>query len=118
MTSQHDVDVASITVDRASHVEITFTDDKVCRFELEELRAACPCAACRTTRDQGNVAWPPPGRPAPNLAIADAHLVGAYGLGVTWSDGHATGIYPFDALRRWCDRESYDSDWPGSGVRD
>jgi DUF971 family protein len=98
-----DVDIANITVDRASHVEVTFEDGKVCRFELADLRSVCPCAACRNARDHGRVAWPPPGQPPPQLAIADAHLVGAYGLGVTWSDGHSTGIYPFTALRRWCD---------------
>jgi DUF971 family protein len=103
MPGQDDVDVANITVDRASHVEVTFTDDKVCRFELEELRKACPCAACRGARDHGQVSWPPPGRPAPELAITDAQLVGAYGLGVLWSDGHSTGIYPFQSLRRWCE---------------
>jgi DUF971 family protein len=37
------------------------------------------------------------------LAIADAQLVGAWGLGLTWSDGHSTGIYPFESLRHWCD---------------
>jgi DUF971 family protein len=26
-------------------------------------------------------------------------LVGAYGLRVTWSDGHSTGIFPWDRLR-------------------
>lgn len=97
------IDVANITVDRASHVEVTFEDGKVCRFELADLRSACPCAACRNARDHGRVPWPPAGDAAPELAIADAHLVGAYGLGVTWSDGHSTGIYPFSSLRRWCD---------------
>jgi DUF971 family protein len=95
-------DVANITVERASHVEVTFEDGKVCRFELEELRIACPCAACRNARDRGTAAWSPLG-PRPELAIVDAHLVGAYGLGVSWSDGHSTGIYAFTALRRWCD---------------
>jgi ATP-binding protein involved in chromosome partitioning len=28
-----------------------------------------------------------------------AALVGAYGLRITWSDGHGTGIYPFERLR-------------------
>jgi DUF971 family protein len=37
------------------------------------------------------------------LRIEEAELVGAWGLSVTWNDGHATGIYPWDALRRWCD---------------
>jgi DUF971 family protein len=95
-------DVANITVDRASHVEVTFEDGKLCRFGLQELRMACPCAACRNARDNGKVVWPPPGA-QPELAVADAQLVGAYGLGVQWTDGHSTGIYPFTALRRWCD---------------
>jgi len=95
------VDVATITVDRDSHVEVTFDDGKVCRFDLEELRLACPCAACRTARDRGEEAWFARGLPT-GLAIADAHLVG-YALGVTWSDGHSTGIYPLVSLRRWCE---------------
>jgi DUF971 family protein len=95
-------DVAAITVDRDSHVEITFADGTVCRFELIDLRQGCPCAGCRNARDQGRAPWTPrPGGPA--LAIADAELVGAWGLGITWHDGHSTGIYPFELLRRWCD---------------
>jgi len=27
------------------------------------------------------------------------HLVGAYGLRVTWGDGHSTGIFPWQRLR-------------------
>jgi uncharacterized protein YhfF/DUF971 family protein len=99
---QPPVDIASITVDRDSHVEVTFDDGKVCRFSLEELRRACPCAECRTDRDRGVQARLTDDQPMV-LAIADAHLVGAYGLGVTWSDGHSTGIYPFVSLRRWCE---------------
>lgn len=95
-------DVAAITVDKDSHVEVTFADGTVCRFELADLRIACPCAGCRNAREQGRQPWAPTaGRPP--LAVADAELVGAWGLGVTWNDGHSTGIYPFESLRRWCD---------------
>ncbi|MGH9118193.1 MAG: DUF971 domain-containing protein [Acidimicrobiales bacterium] len=94
-------DVASITVDRDSHVEVTFADGRACRYELVELRMACPCAGCRNAREQGREPWRPAvGRP---LAIADAELIGAWGLRITWSDGHSTGIYPFESLRRWCE---------------
>ena len=44
------------------------------------------------------------GRPsaAPHeLALSDAQLVGAWGLGITWDDGHSTGIYPFESLHAW-----------------
>ena len=104
MTTSPEIDVAAITVDKDSHVEVTFADDRTCRFELVELRVACPCASCRSIRDRGRASWPPPGRdPDVELGITDAHLVGAWGLGITWSDGHSTGIYPFESLRRWCE---------------
>jgi len=94
-------DVATITVDRTSHVEVAFADGMVCRFGLNDLRLACPCAACGLARDRGLAPWPPDDHHAATLAIANAKLVG-YGLSVTWSDGHSTGIYAFSALRRWC----------------
>lgn len=94
--------VTGIDVDRQHSVTITFDDGAVCRFELAELRAACPCATCRSFRDRGEPSWPRPG-PSTELAIADAELVGAWGISFTWSDGHATGIYPWDALRSWCE---------------
>ena len=31
---------------------------------------------------------------------------GGWGLNVTWNDGHATGIYPFESLH----------DWPAAGT--
>jgi DUF971 family protein len=102
VASSPEMDVTAITVVRDSHVEVTFADDKVCRFTLAELRLACPCATCRSQRDRGEVNWPRLGQPEGELAIVDAQLVGAYALGVTWQDGHATGIYPFESLRRWC----------------
>jgi DUF971 family protein len=35
------------------------------------------------------------------LRIESANLHGAWGLVVAWNDGHATGIFPFESLRRW-----------------
>ena len=102
MQLEPSAEIATVTVDRDSHVEIIFADGKVCRFDLQELRRACPCATCRTARDRREEASRPDGQ-ATGLAITDAHLVGGYGLGVTWNDGHSTGIYPFVSLRRWCE---------------
>ncbi|MEO7556394.1 MAG: DUF971 domain-containing protein [Acidimicrobiales bacterium] len=103
MPSSAEAQVANVTVEKSSHVELVFADGRTCRFALGELRAACPCATCRTTRDRGRESWPPAGRPDADLAIASAELVGAYALGIMWSDGHSTGIYPFASLRQWCD---------------
>ena len=116
MQLEPSAEIATVTVDRESHVEITFDDGKVCRFDLYELRRACPCAACRTARDRREEAGLGDGQPT-GLAIADAYLVGGYGLGVTWNDGHSTGIYPFVSLRRWCDAgRSIDGFPPDSGL--
>jgi DUF971 family protein len=49
--------------------------------------------------------------------VADAALVGAWGLGITWDDGHSTGIYPFESLRKWCEAGSPEAGMPAdSGL--
>jgi ATP-binding protein involved in chromosome partitioning len=89
----------TIDVAKDKGVTITFFDGHVASFDLMTLRLACPCAACRALRDRGEAAWPRPGSPMP-LRIESANLHGAWGLVVAWNDGHATGIFPFESLRR------------------
>lgn len=91
---------ATIDVARDEGVTMTFLDGHVARFDLLSLRRGCPCATCRGLRDQGEAVWPRPGSPTP-LRIDHAALHGAWGLAITWNDGHATGIFPFESLRRW-----------------
>ena len=89
-----------VDVDRAAGVTLAWEDGLAGTFALEELRRACPCATCRGRRDRGLAAWPLPGAPE-TITVTDAELVGAWGMSFTWSDGHGTGIYPWDSLRRW-----------------
>jgi ATP-binding protein involved in chromosome partitioning len=91
-----------LVVKRDEGVTVTYADGHVATFALVELRHACPCATCRSLRDLNDELWPRPSSPVP-LTIANAEMHGAWGLNITWNDGHATGIYPFDALRRWSD---------------
>ena len=35
-----------------------------------------------------------------NLTVADMNLMGNYGVGIHFSDGHTTGIFRFRELRR------------------
>lgn len=93
----------TIEVDRDEAVVIAWSDGRVDRFELAELRANCPCAACRNERERGLL----PGRGRP-VDVADAELVGAWGLSLTWADGHSTGIYPWAVLRAWPDEAADD----------
>lgn len=87
-------------VERDKGITITFEDDYVASFDLMTLRLGCACAACRGLRDRGQDVWPRPNSPLP-LRITDAELHGAWGLKITWNDTHATGIFPFSALREW-----------------
>lgn len=59
------------------------------------LRGYCPCAHC-----QGHGAGPRKFiESAPDIALMAIKPVGHYAITLTWSDGHATGIYTFDYLR-------------------
>jgi DUF971 family protein len=108
----------TIDVDKDEAVTLTFRDGEVARFGLEELRRGCPCATCRGLRDRGEAVWPRPGSPTP-LRVERAELHGAWGLVFDWNDGHGTGIYPFEALRRWHEGgAAYQPDSGLGGARD
>lgn len=84
----------------ASRLEIVWGDGHVSLYEPRYLRLSCRCAACR---DEFT------GRPLiDERAIpGDVHpvgidYVGRYALRFRWSDGHETGIHPFELLRRIC----------------
>jgi DUF971 family protein len=89
---------ATIDVERDHGVTLTWADGTTSEFGLEELRRQCPCAECRGRRDRNLPVGPLPSSPQP-LRIVDAELVGAWGIGISWNDGHTTGIYSWDLLR-------------------
>jgi DUF971 family protein len=93
-------ELVDLDIDRETGVTARFADGYTATFELTELRVGCPCATCRDLRDRGDTSWPRPGSPTP-LVIDDARLHGAWGVNITWNDGHSTGIYTFEGLRRW-----------------
>jgi DUF971 family protein len=72
---------------------------------LEKLRRCCPCAGCRGETDiMGNM-YKIPGQKLPPSSFQLIHVVnvGGYAIQPVWADGHATGIYSFDYLRRISD---------------
>lgn len=90
----------SIDVDRENGVTLCWADGHVGRFSLVALRVNCPCAGCAERRRLGQDVWSPSSSPGALRAI-DARLVGAFGMAFDWSDGHSTGIYTWETLRRW-----------------
>lgn len=106
-------DVVEVTVDRPeSRLTLGFDDGVQGSIDLAELREACPCATCRAARQAGRPVVPALGGPP---TVRDAELVGAWGLGITWDDGHATGIYPFASLHEWL-RTGHPTFTPDSGL--
>jgi ATP-binding protein involved in chromosome partitioning len=63
-----------------------------------ELRIRCACAHCQSEATGARLL--DPATVAADLSVNDMHLVGNYGIGVQFSDGHATGIFRFRELRR------------------
>ncbi len=69
-------------------------------YPARALRLACPCAGC-VEEMTGRPLLDPATVPADITPVTLA-LVGAYGLKITWSDGHSTGIYTFTHLLAVC----------------
>ena len=67
------------------------------RVPARALRLACPCAMC-VEEMSGRPLLDPATVPA-EVGPTALRLVGGYGLRVTWSDGHSTGIFPWHRLR-------------------
>jgi DUF971 family protein len=69
---------------------------------LEKLRRSCPCAGCSGEVDiLGNV-YKNPTKPLPPAAFELKRFVpvGGYAIQLFWADGHNSGIFAFDYLRR------------------
>ena len=95
----------------AIHMDVT-GDGKVLRLHWEDgkrtaasardLRLLCPCAACvdewtsKRTLDPAAV--------PEDLRLQEIAPVGNYALRLLFSDGHSTGIFPWDTLRKITER--------------
>ena len=69
---------------------------------LEKLRRSCPCAGCKGETDiLGNV-YKNSEKALTLKAFELVRIVGVGGYAVqpVWADGHSTGIYSFDYLKR------------------
>lgn len=69
-------------------------------FPARQLRLECPCAEC--VEEMSGRRLLDPGKVPLDITPRRLALVGGYGLRIDWSDGHGTGIYTFERLRRDC----------------
>src|ERR1051325_8575627 len=81
---------------------IKWADGTESFIPLEKLRRHCPCADCKGEVDVMGKLYKNPERPLSPAAFQLVRIerVGGYGVQPVWRDGHATGIYSFEYLRR------------------
>ena len=94
----HPADIQQIGAELA----VKWADGAESFISLERLRRHCPCAGCKGEADiLGNV-YKDPARPFTPEAFRLTRWVnvGGYAIQPVWADGHASGIYSFDYLRK------------------
>ena len=80
---------------------IHWNDGTESYLNLQFLRRACPCAACGGEPDVlGNIMRPNVSYSENSFELTGFEIVGGYALQPRWADGHGTGIYSFQYLRR------------------
>ena len=84
-----------------SELAIQWNDGSESFLPLRLMRGACPCAACGGEPDVlGQIVRPQVHYTAQSFELSGWKLVGGYALQPTWADGHDTGIYSYQYLRR------------------
>lgn len=83
---------------------IHWSDGQKRRYDVRDLRDACPCATCRENRKQKEE------KSAMLPVLTEAELqpltirgmkpVGNYAYAIAFSDGHDTGIFTLELLRQ------------------
>jgi DUF971 family protein len=85
----------------AGVLEIDWADSGTSSLRHSLLRRQCQCAECRAGRRDGHVVGE-----QVDIVILDVVPYGQNALRLTFSDGHARGIYPFDYLRQLAEQDS------------
>ena len=85
-----------------SELAIKWDDGSESFIPLGKLRQCCPCADCKGEMDiLGSVYKNRERKLAPAaFQLEQIISVGGYAIQPVWADGHATGIYSFDYLKR------------------
>jgi ATP-binding protein involved in chromosome partitioning len=90
-----------LALDAAGDLLVRWRDGHLGRHKPYSLRLACACAGCvdETTGERTLDAHSVP----LDIAVSGVTPVGRYALAIGFTDGHRTGIYKHDLLRRICE---------------
>ena len=89
-----------IAVSKSKGIKIDWKDGHHSEYELRYLRDNCPCATC--TGVHGTTPSSPFQMYQEALKIAAVEPLGSYAVQINWNDGHKSGIYSYDHLRKIC----------------
>jgi DUF971 family protein len=87
---------------QGQNVKLTWEDGKRTAISGRALRQVCPCAQCVDEWTHKRT-FTPEAIPA-GITVREIRPVGNYALGLTFSDGHSTGIFNWKYLREISDR--------------
>src|SRR4051812_20915598 len=84
-------------------LHILWSDEHRSVLEIGYLRRKCPCVMCKNAASR----TPDGGIQLPSFAskpveILKTETVGNYAIHFSFSDGHGTGIYSYEHLRKIC----------------
>lgn len=87
----------------SAELELRWADGSTHRLPFRFVRENCPCAMC-VDENTGRRILDVDSLPD-DIAPVGVEFVGNYALKITWSDGHATGLFTWDHLSRLCGRD-------------
>jgi DUF971 family protein len=79
-------------------LELTWDDGTVDRLAYGYLRAECPCASCRDEWTGQRTLDPRSIRS--DLKLEGMENIGSYAVRLAWNDGHSSGLYSWETLKR------------------
>lgn len=88
-----------------NELAIKWDDGTESYIPLQKLRRYCPCAGCKGEMDiMGNIYKNPEKPLAPNAChLVRLDRIGGYAVQPVWADGHTTGLFSFDYLKKVAD---------------
>ena len=92
-----------ISIKDKRYLNMQWNDGSESMIALVSLRKKCPCATCKKENENKPDTYIPLYSSA-SITLKDIKTVGTYGIQLYWQDGHNTGIYTYENLKRWLDK--------------
>lgn len=88
-----------IKVKEKKFLFVKWNNETESKISLTDLRRFCPCAICTSEADKHHhdyiIVYS-----EDQTKISTIQVVGNYAISVVWSDGHNTGFYDFNYLKK------------------